>query len=259
LPDRAHLEWLTARPIAHRGYHDTATGRVENTLPAFEAAIVHRFAIECDVRETADGAIVVFHDETVARLTTGLGSVSRMSLRELRAVRFRTGDARVPVLDDVLDLVDGRVPLFIEIKGGTPKTASAVGAALATYRGPAAVMAFEPSTTIALRRAAPQIPRGMIVDAFAAPDHPALSIAGRFFRRHLLAATLALPQFIACDVRAPLGQAALLLTRLARVPLLAWTIRTRGDREAAARWADQIIFEGFDPDERLFADETAPV
>jgi glycerophosphoryl diester phosphodiesterase len=250
-PEAADLGWLIARPIAHRGYHDSVSGRIENTLPAFEAAVSRGFGLECDVRGTADGQVVVFHDERLERLTEASGLVAQRSLRDLRAARFRSGDARIPTLDELLDLVDGRVPLLVELKaesGDEGVFAGTVAATLARYAGPVAAMSFEPATMIAIRRAAPQLPRGMLAEAFRRRDYSGLSALGRFARRHLLAAPLVLPQFVACDIAHLPAAAPLLIRHFVDLPLLAWTIRSRDDALAGRQWVDQIIFEGFDPD-----------
>lgn len=243
--------WLIARPIAHRGYHDAASGRIENTLPAFEAAIARNFAIECDVRETSDGQVVVFHDDTLARLTETPGEVAGLSLAEVRAARFRGSDAHVPTLDEALDLVDGRVPLFVELKTGvanSERLARAVAAALATYEGQVAVMSFTPEALTATRTYAPQLVRGMIVDGFSRSDYPQLSPLARFALRHLFAAPFVLPRFVACAVECLPASAPLALHHFFELPLLTWTIRNPSERKLARVWADQIIFEGFDPD-----------
>ncbi len=103
--------WLTARPIAHRGYHDTSAGRVENTLSAVRAAMEHRFAIEVDLQLSADGAVVVFHDDTVDRVLDGSGRVDGFSLSALKALDFRLGGDRVPTLAELLATVAGAGPL----------------------------------------------------------------------------------------------------------------------------------------------------
>src|ERR1043166_8795968 len=191
LPDPHDIGWLTARPIAHRGYHDASAGRVENTAPAFLAAIAKGFAIECDVRETADGAVVVFHDATLDRLTDASGAVRETRVDQLRRVRVRGGEVGILTLADLLDLTDGRTPLVIEIKtdvDNDDRLAAAVAAALANYSGPVAVMSFAPRFMIAMRHLAPRVPRGMIVDAIAKADYPSLSATERFALRHLLSA-----------------------------------------------------------------------
>src|SRR5688500_13074249 len=89
----AGLDWLTARPIAHRGLHDAAAGIIENTPSAVTQAIDGNFGIEVDLQITADGEAVVFHDETLDRLTERQGPLAAMTADALRQVPFRqTGD-----------------------------------------------------------------------------------------------------------------------------------------------------------------------
>lgn len=244
--------WLTARPIAHRGYHDASAGRIENTLAAAEAALARRFAIECDVQLTADDQVVVFHDDTLERLTTGTGDIRQKTLAELRSVRFRHGDTSIPTLDALIDLVDGKVPLVIEMKSrfdGDRRLDAMIAPIVLGYDGPLAVMSFDPASVMAMRRLAPGIPRGMTADRFKAGDWPQVGTIARFADRNLLAAPLARPDFVAYDVTALPASPPLALRHFFRVPLLAWTVRTEAERHTAARWADQIIFEGFDPDQ----------
>jgi len=243
--------WLTARPIAHRGYHDAAAGRLENTLPAAEAAIARNFPIECDLQLTADSEAVVFHDDILDRLTEASGPVAACTLPELRAVRFRNNDARIPTLDDVLDLVDGRVPLVVELKSsfkGDRRLEAAVAPALAAYTGPLVIMSFDPASMTAMRRLAPTLPRGMLADRFRAADWPDLSAAERFAYATMTAAAAVLPSFVAYDVTGLPASPPLALRHFFGLPLLTWTVRTAAERATARQWADQIIFEGFDPE-----------
>ncbi len=249
----SRLDWLTARPIAHRGYHDTDARRIENTLDAAVAAIERGFAIECDVRVTADGAAVVFHDDTLDRLTEASGAIARLTLNELRSVRFRDGDARIPTLEDVLDLVDGRVVVLVELKSpwtGERHLEAAVASALSAYDGPAAVMSFDPGSMTAMRRLAPALPRGLTAGRFHRDHWPTLSILKRLAHRHLLSAPYVLPSFTAYDVATLTASAPLALRHFLDLPLLTWTVRDADNHTAARQWADQIIFEGFDPDLR---------
>jgi glycerophosphoryl diester phosphodiesterase len=242
--------WLTAQPIAHRGCHDAAAGRLENTLAAAEAAMTRGFAIECDLQLTADAEAVVFHDDTLDRLTDLAGPVIRQPLAALRKARLKGSDAHIPTLEELLDFVDGRVPLIIELKSrfdGDRRLEAAAAAILAGYAGPVAVMSFDPAALIAMRQIAPTLPRGMLAGRFAAADWPKLPLATRLSARHMLAAPLVLPDFLAYDVNALPASAPLTLRHFFRLPLLAWTVRTPGQRDIARTWADQIIFEGFDP------------
>jgi glycerophosphoryl diester phosphodiesterase len=243
--------WLTARPVAHRGYHDAAARRIENTLPAAEAAIAHGFAIECDLQPTADGEVVVFHDDTLERLTDLVGPVAKQPLSAVRKARFKDSDTHIPTLEELLDIVDGRVPLVIELKSrfdGDRRLEAATAAILAGYTGPAAVMSFDPASMIAMRQLAPTLPRGILADRFIADEWPGLPFATRWSARLMLAAPLILPTFLAYDVNALPASVPLALRHFFRLPLLTWTVTTAAQRAIARAWADQIIFEGFDPD-----------
>ena len=249
---RRDVGWLTQRPIAHRGYHDRVAGRIENTASAFAAAIAHNFAIECDVRLTADEDAAVFHDETLERLTTGTGPVEGLGLAALRGLRIHGTTDRIPTLSELLEQVSGRVPLFIELKSKwneDRRLERRVADVLTDYSGPAAVMSFDPSSMRAMADYAPQIPRGLLGCRFRAEEGwSELPPFYRFQLRHLFAAAVVAPQFIAYDVTALPADAPLILRHVFAMPLLTWTVRSAGERTTAKRWADQMIFETFDPD-----------
>jgi glycerophosphoryl diester phosphodiesterase len=249
---RRDLGWLTARPIAHRGYHDRAAGRVENTASAFAAAIDHDFAIECDLRLTSDEEVIVLHDETLDRLTDGGGQPERLPLSTIRALNLNGTTDRIPTLHELLDQVAGRVPLVIELKSlwtGDRRLEREVADVLTDYAGPVAVMSFDPASMRAMRDYLPHLPRGMIADRFdEASGWERIPPHYRFALRHLLLAPSVAPQFIAYDVKALPANAPLFIRHAFALPLLTWTVRSAEDRAVAARWADQMIFEGFDPD-----------
>src|SRR5690606_20365991 len=140
------LDWLTERPIAHRGLHDLNRECWENTLPAFERACRKGYAIECDVTISADGVPVVIHDTNLVRLTGKYGWTYRHSARTLRSMRIGRTRDHIPLLRDLLDLVDGKVPLLIELKSARRfdgPLVEAVAHALADYPGKAAIMTFD--------------------------------------------------------------------------------------------------------------------
>ena len=241
--------WLTARPIAHRGYHDRDAGRIENTIPAAEAAIARGFAIECDVQLTRDDVPIVFHDDTLDRLTEATGPVASRTLADLKAITLRGTDARIPTLDEFLAVIAGRVPLFAEFKSRFDRNRrleEVAAPALATYAGPLAVMSFDPASVLALKKLAPGLPRGMVADSFTGDEWKPIPALRRMSLRHLAAAPLVAPSFIAYGVHDLPADGPLLLRHLG-TPLLTWTVRTEADRATARRYADQVIFEGFDP------------
>lgn len=247
------MDWLTARPIAHRGFHDVDAGRMENTLPAISAAMDRDFAIEIDVRLTADQRVVLFHDDTLDHLTNATGKIRQHPLASLKDVRFENGDARIPTLDEVLDLVGGRVPLFVEVKSdwsGEDHLLRAVSDALSAYEGAVAVMSFDHLLMARFRRVNPEITRGLLsgrrVPGYWPPTRP---LWRWLVYRHLVFAAISRPHFIAYRLTSLPASAPLTLRHFARLPLLTFTVDTIAKRAFAAEWADQIIFEGFDPDD----------
>ncbi len=244
-------DWLTAHPVAHRGFHDRAAGRIENTLTAARAAIDRGFSIECDLQLSADEKVVVFHDDTLDRLTEGHGPVGGCSLAELKATPLHGTADRIPTLEDLLEAVDDRVPLVIELKSlftGDRRLEERVAPILAAYRGRSVIMSFDPASMQAMRRLAPRLPRGMIADRFDSPaDRETIPTWQRLAFRHLLYAPLVMPAFVAYDVNALPANAPLLARHLG-LKLLTWTVRTEAHRATARRYTDQMIFEDFDPE-----------
>src|ERR1700709_1682505 len=109
-------DWLIARPVAHRGVHDIWRGIVENMPGAFEAAVAGNFAIETDLQLSADGEAMVHHDDALGRLNAGSGALLGKTAAELKAVPFKNTSERMMSLTELCTLVDGRVPLMIEVK-----------------------------------------------------------------------------------------------------------------------------------------------
>jgi len=246
------LDWLTQRPVAHRGLHDASAGVMENTPSAVKAAISYGFAIEVDLQVSKDGEAMVFHDATLDRLTTSKGKVLDRTAKQLKRVNFKETKDRMWTLSDLLQLVRGVVPLVIEIKsprGDVGPLESRVAEVLSTYNGPACVMSFNPHSIITLKTLAPALVRGLVAGRFA--DIPAwahLSEKERFNRRHLLYCFEADADFIAYHVKALPAPAPWVARTLLRKPLLSWTVRSEQDQRTVKRWADQMIFEGFVPD-----------
>src|ERR1700716_3072208 len=134
-------DWLTARPVAHRGLHDAARGIIENMPGAAQAAIDGNFGIECDVQLTADDEAMVHHDDALGRLTEGSGALLDMTASELKAVKFKDTAERMMSLGDLCALVQGRVPLVIEVKShfdGDRRLGARMAEGLRSYRGPRA-------------------------------------------------------------------------------------------------------------------------
>jgi glycerophosphoryl diester phosphodiesterase len=243
----ADLDWLIARPLAHRGLHDDGKRIIENTMSAFAAAIAGRYGIECDLQISGDGEAMVFHDDVLGRLTEGAGRLDAMTAAELKRVEFKGTADRMITLGELCDFVAGRAALLIELK--SPRTsdrrlAARAAEVLSGYAGSAAVMSFEPRQVADLRMIAPRLPRGMAVrkhtwrDASAAPKRAIAALASALASR---------PQFLAYSVADLPALLPTVTHNLLAMPLLAWTVRSADERKRAARYADQMIFEGFRP------------
>jgi glycerophosphoryl diester phosphodiesterase len=242
-------DWLTARPVAHRGLHDRARGIIENMPAAAQAAVDGNFGIECDIQLTADGEAMVHHDDALGRLTEGSGALLGMTAAELRAVRFKETAERMMSLGDLCALVNGRVPLVIEVKShfnGDRKLVTRMAEVLASYSGPAVGMSFDPDQVLALREKIPARPRGIVAErTYNETDWPEATAAQRKGMLHLRHAFRTRPHFVAYWVNELPSPAPWIARNIFGLPLLTWTVRTPEQRERAARYADQMIFEGF--------------
>ena len=142
-------------------------GIIENTPSAFAAAIAGDYAIECDIQISADGEAMVFHDETLERLTDGSGRLDAMTAADLKRVPFRATADRMITLRELCDLVAGRPALLVEIKSrfdGDLRLVTRAAEVLAGYAGRAALMSFDPAPIAALRTLAPRLPRGIVAE-----------------------------------------------------------------------------------------------
>jgi glycerophosphoryl diester phosphodiesterase len=244
-------DWLTARPVAHRGLHDAAAGVIENTPSAFAAAIAANYAIECDLQISADGEAMVHHDDALGRLTEGDGRLAAMTAADLKRVAYRNSTDRMITLGELCDLAAGRVALVIELKSrfdGERRLAARAAEVLSGYAGRAALMSFDPAPIAALRAIAPKIPRGIVAESHY--NHPEWSHLSSGTKRALAYFRHALgtrPQFVAYSVKDLPALVPSVARTVFRLPLLTWTVRTAEDRTRAARYADQMIFEGFRP------------
>jgi len=243
--------WLTARPVAHRGLHDRARGIIENMPGAIQAAIDGNFSIEVDLQLAADGEAMVHHDDVLGRLTEGSGALLEMTSDQLKAIKFRDTSERMMSLGDLCALVRGRVPLMIEVKShfdGDRKLVARMAEVLASYSGPAVGMSFDPDQVLALRETMPGLARGIIAQRNYDDDYwNKLAPAQHQSMLHLRHAFRTRPHFVAFWVEQLPAFAPWIAHNIFGLPLLTWTVRTPEQRERAARYADQMIFEGFVP------------
>lgn len=248
MPD---LDWLTERPFAHRGLHDASNGVIENTAPAFAAAMAAGYGIETDLQISADGEAMVHHDNALGRLTEGSGRLADLSAADIKAVRFKGSAARILTLGELCELVAGRSTLLLELKSrfdNDLRLAKRAVELIAHYSGRAAIMSFDPALIEAVRRANPALTRGIVAErSYSHSEWDHLPFSRKQSLAWLLHAPRSRPQFLAYSVRDLPTAPALLAHTVFGLPLLTWTVRSDDERKCAARWADQIIFEGWRP------------
>jgi glycerophosphoryl diester phosphodiesterase len=237
-PASKQVDWLRGASFAHRGVHG---GNVaENSRSAFAEALDRGLDIECDVQKSSDGEAVVFHDFELDRLTGQSGKVSHQSTAQLTATVLSGTTDTIQTLRQMLDQVAGNVPILIEVKSRKERPVAAICLAvrrgLEGYRGPHAIMSFDPRVSRWFARHSPLTTRGLVVT-----EENDKALPGRL-RRHLFL-WLARPHFLAYDIR-DLPSRFSASQRMRGIPVITWTVRSAELRERALIHADAPIAEG---------------
>jgi glycerophosphoryl diester phosphodiesterase len=239
------------QPLAHRALHDRAAGRPENSRAAVRAAVAAGYGIEIDVQMSADGQAMVFHDEDLDRLTAEHGPVKARTAAELGRIRLRDAEDGIPTLPEVLALIDGRVPLLIEIKDQTltmsetdGRLEAATAAALQSYAGPVAVMSFNPHAVASMARLAPQLPRGLTTSAYDPEDWSPLPEATCIRLRAIPDYDRTGASFLSHEA-ADLARPRVAELKAQGAAILCWTIRSPEAEVRAREVAQNITFEGY--------------
>lgn len=235
--------------FAHRGLH--GDGAAENSLTAFRRAMELGFGSELDVRLSKDGELVVFHDNTLTRVAGVDKRVDELTLAELRECRLSGTDDTVPTLREVFDLIDGRVPLLIEIKEhtGTSAVTEKLLSVLQGYDGPYIVESFNPASLGNFRKRRRDVPLGILSEHFCSNEKHKRSLL-HFALQNMLLNFLSIPDFVAYKH----SDADMLALKIARslfgTVTVAWTVRSPEDGEKAKKNGfDCIIFENYIPED----------
>lgn len=232
---------------AHRGLHDNQSDAPENSMQAFARACDAGYGIEMDVQLTKDSQPVVFHDNTLRRVCSADGQVSDYTYQELQQFTLYETDQKIPLLADVLKLVNGRVPLIIEYKYKDFNNQVCVESdrLLRDYKGIYCIESFQPWALVWYRRHRPEIVRGQLSMNFQRQEGnyrlECLAI------RHLLTNFLARPDFIAYDQRDKKAVSKNICRRIFGCPSVAWTVKSTRQLEHCRKYYDYFIFEGFCP------------
>lgn len=235
--------WLVETPIAHRGLHDK--NAPETSMSAFANAIEKGYAIELDVHLLADGTVAVFHDESLARMTGNDGYLKYLNKEDLKALHLSGTKETIPTLSEVLEYVDGRVPILIEIKNEhkVGKLEQTVINLLKSYEGDFAIQSFNPFSLAYFKKHAPNFLRGQLSGSFKGTK---LAWVKRFFLKRMhFNKNVSEPHFIAYEATTLPNR---FVKKFKNLPLLAWPVDSKKEYLRVVKHCDNIIFEKFEPE-----------
>ena len=244
---------LTECDYAHRGLFDNKHGIPENSLQAFEGAIKAGYGIELDVRETRDHQLVVHHDETLERSCGDPRRVRDVPLQELQQLPLLGTEAHIPTFSEVLHLVDGKVPLIVEIKTdfANKGLAEQVYGLLRSYPGIYCIESFDPMVVRWYKKHAPRVTRGQLAFMDALHGKPFIEKAKRVFLGFLQINFLGRPDFIAYGYETDANISFRFIVDVFRPLLAAWTVRDEDTYRQLKQEYDIQIFENFKPAPKL--------
>ena len=243
-PAREKTEPFYGRNFAHRGLHTKDGSTPENSLPAFRAAAEMGYGVELDVRLSKDNRVIVFHDENLKRLCGVDKYVESLTYEELSQLRILNTEYGIPLLADVLKVLDG-VPVIVEVKRGHDNKllcAMTMGH-MRKYNGPYCVESFDPFIVTWFRRHAPDVLRGQLSKQYG--GFPELDKPMNFILSHLLTNVVSRPNFIAYRI----GKKSIAVKMCEKMGAMkfAWTAQDN----SSEKYSDAVIFEHYKPNVRF--------
>lgn len=231
---------------AHRGLHLGENLVPENSMAAFNLAIEKNYGIEFDVQISKDGIPVVFHDSSLKRVCGVDKYVDELTFEELRELRLFNSNEKIPHFEEVLELVNGKVPLIIELKTRSNDTSVCPVAAeiLDNYTGIYCVESFNPLVVFWYKKNGPHIIRGQLSTNHLKGKHN--KVLG-FLMQNLLTNFLTKPDFIAFDHRYDSMFSFRICKRLYKPTTVAYTIKSLAELNEKVNKYDLIIFDNFIP------------
>lgn len=239
------ISWIKETPIAHRGLHTKDIP--ENSLSAFENALKNNYAIELDVQFTKDKEIVVFHDENLKRMTNDTRNIEDVNYDELKSLRLGNTNEIIPTLEEVLELVDSKVAILIEIKDCKDyiELSEKTYEILKGYEGNYAIQSFNPFILEWYKNNASEVVRGQLSGTFTEGSE-SLNSFEKFALKNMLLNFKSKPNYIGYDLEG-IPKSKLESLRKKGVPIIVWTVKNKEDMEKAYKYSDNITFENFLP------------
>ena len=239
------ISWIKETPIAHRGLHTKDIP--ENSLSAFENALKNNYAIELDVQFTKDKEVVVFHDENLKRMTNDTRNIEDVNYDELKNLRLGNTNEIIPTLEEVLELVDSKVAILIEIKDCKDyiELSEKTYEILKGYEGNYAIQSFNPFILEWYKNNASEVVRGQLSGTFTEGSE-SLNSFEKFVLKNMLLNFKSNPNYIGYELEG-IPKSKLESLRKKGVPIIVWTVKNKEDMEKAYKYSDNITFENFLP------------
>ena len=239
------ISWIKETPIAHRGLHTKDIP--ENSLSAFENALKNNYAIELDVQFTKDKEVVVFHDENLKRMTNDTRNIEGVNYDELKNLRLGNTNEIIPTLEEVLELVDSKVAILIEIKDCKDyiELSEKTYEILKGYEGNYAIQSFNPFILEWYKNNASEVIRGQLSGTFTEGSE-SLNSFEKFVLKNMLLNFKSKPNYIGYELEG-IPKSKLESLRKKGVPIIVWTVKNKEDMEKAYKYSDNITFENFLP------------
>ena len=229
------VDWSKERPVAHRGLFDNLSGVPENSLKAFDMAADAGYPIETDVRILSCGTLILFHDETFDRMIGSAGSIHDVEYKDISGLKLLGTEEGIPTFAEMLSVVDGRVPIMIEIKN--EKKVSGLGEALVKilkgYAGKYSVHSFDAKDVEWFSENAPTVTRGMVFEYFTEEEYVHAERAARPGFMVFYAGNLPAEKVESC--------------RVSDMPVLVYTSTSAKEHEEMLKLCDNVVFEGYRP------------
>ena len=234
--------WLVETPIAHRGFHNDTCP--ENSLSAFKNAIEHGYAIELDVQMLSDGTVVVFHDESLSRMTGNDGYLKFLTKADLPMLKLNGTKETIPTLSETLKTINGLAPIIIEIKNSSKvgELEQKVIDALSKYKGEVAVASFNPIVLSYFKQHAPSLLRGQLAGYLKNIKMKFITRWG--IKRMIFAKKISGADFIMYEAKTLPNR---FVRKFKKLPLIAWTVKSQEEYLRVVKYCDNVVFEGFEP------------
>lgn len=243
---KKNMTWLKNDLIAHRGLHQKDKSIPENTITAFKLALDKGISIELDINILKDGHVVVFHDHDLKRCFNINQSLDDLSYDDLKKITYKSGD-HIPLLTEVLDLINGKVNLLIELKpqGDVVKLCEAFLKIIDQYKGNFAVFSFHPNVVYYLKKHRPNIIRGQISEYFE--DNKYMSNFMRFLMKRLAFNRFTKPDFISYGIH-NMPNKYLDKYKKRGLTIISYAARSQKDFDFVKAHYDNVVFEYFIPE-----------